>query len=373
MKIAIDFTPVIKEKYTGFYTYGSNLLRAMQKLDNCPDFSLFYFNRYEDRAKKIKEELNDSFVLSPTKIKLRWLQKIWNFVPYPPLQKFTGDFDVYHSVFQLMPPTKGKPRVMTVHDLRRFVLPDFYKESKTEQFQKAVNDVDHIIAISNSTLEDLINVFKIKKEKISIVHLAHDNDVFFMNSDRIEKAKKIIKNSFNSDSKFLTTISASDKRKNCSNTIKAFLKSSISDEYKLVILGYFPKNDQELNLLLEDENVKKKIFMTGPVEDINAFIAASDCLIFPTLYEGFGMPIINAQEMGVPVITSNVSSMPEIGGNAALLVDPRSVDSISAAISSLMNNEKLRSDLILKGKLNSSRFSWEKTASKTIDVYKKII
>jgi len=373
MKVAIDFTPIIKERYTGFYTYGWNLLRAMQKLDNCPDFSLFYFNRYDDRAKEIKEKLNDFFLLAPTKVKLRWLQKIWNIMPYPPLQKFTGDFDVYHSIFQLMPPTKGKPKVMTVYDLRRFALPDSYKTSKTEQFKKAINEVDHIISISKSTSEDLVNIFKIKREKISVVHLAHDNDVFFMNSERVEKAKEFLKDSFNCDSKFLTTISASDKRKNCSNTIKAFLKSSISDDYKLVILGYFPKNDEELNLLLENENVKKKIFMTGPVEDINAFIAASVCLVFPTLYEGFGMPIINAQEMGVPVITSNVSSMPEVGGDAVLLVDPRCVDSISTAISSIINNDKLRNDLILKGRVNSSRFSWEKTAAQTVDVYKKII
>ena len=373
MRIVFDFSPVIKEKFTGFNSFGLNLLHAMQKLDDCPEFKLFYYNRYEENAQEEKTKLNDKFSLYPTKVKFRWFEKMWSISPYPLIKSFTGDYDIFHSFFHLMPPSKKKPRILTVHDLRRFKMPEMYAKSKTARFVKAIEDCDHILAVSNSTKRDLCEIFNLPESKITTTYLAPDVDVETMTDDRIRIANETIYNKSDKGAKYLVTVSASDKRKNIGKTVLAFLNADIPDDYRLVVLGYPSKNDDELEMALKSSKAKEKVIMLGPVEDINAFIAGSEGLIFASLYEGFGIPIINAMRVKVPVITSNSSSMPEAGGDAALYVDPLSVSDITSAINKLVNNKEFRDSMIKKGIEHSKLFTWENTAKQTLDVYKKLL
>jgi len=374
MRIVFDFTPVIESKYTGFYTYGVNLLQSMQKLPECPEFGLFYFTRFEEAAQEEISKLNDNFKLYPTKIKMRWLEKMWSLSSVPKLQHFTKDFDIYHSFYHLMPPTKKRPRVVTVYDLRRFKFPDIYKKSKTEYFVNAIKDCDHIISISDATTQDLCEIFNLPEKKITRVYLGPDTDVEEMNNERINEAKSIVNQQNNGiGCEYFVTISATDIRKNIANTIKGFIASDLSDDSRLVVVGFQPKDNKELEEVLSDPQIASRVIMLGAVEDINAFIAASKGLIFATLYEGFGIPIANAMKMNVPVITSNVSSMPEVGGDAALYVDPFSISDITSAINKLVNNKEFRDSMIKKGIEHSKLFTWENTAKQTLDVYKKLL
>jgi glycosyltransferase involved in cell wall biosynthesis len=172
----------------------------------------------------------------------------------------------------------------------------------------------------------------------------------------------------------MLTFSSSDKRKNISRTINAFLSAEkrLPGNYKLVILGNLPKKDKEFDSI-DFNKLADNIILTGPVDDIQDLLCCADCLVFASLYEGFGIPILEAFSCGLPVIASNCSSMPEVAGDAALLVDPYDEKSISEAMVRICSDIQLRNRLIDSGTQRFKQFSWKKTALKTLQVYKKLL
>ena len=161
MRIAFDFNPVLVNRYSGFYTFGVGLLGGFESLAAKPEFLLFHSKRFSESACQQVEKLGEWAQLRPTAIKMRWLESFWNYSRYPRLELFTGKFDIYHSFDHLMPPTNGRPRILTIHDLRRHVLADFYPKSKVGRFEVAVRRADHFIAVSQSAKDDLCNIFDI--------------------------------------------------------------------------------------------------------------------------------------------------------------------------------------------------------------------
>ncbi|MCK5472506.1 MAG: glycosyltransferase, partial [Planctomycetes bacterium] len=175
MRIAFDFNPVVLNKFSGFYSFGTGLLKGFSSLSDRPEFLLFHSRRFHRQSQEAMAMFSDTGELKPTSIKMRWLENFWKYSNYPKLESLVGDFDIYHSLHHLMPPTRGKPRILTVHDLRRYKLPQFYKKSKLNRFEEAVKRADHFIAVSNSTKNDLCEFFGIPQEKINVVHLAADS------------------------------------------------------------------------------------------------------------------------------------------------------------------------------------------------------
>jgi glycosyltransferase involved in cell wall biosynthesis len=173
--------------------------------------------------------------------------------------------------------------------------------------------------------------------------------------------------------RFVIAVSVSDIRKNIERTIAAFrnIRKELPEGTKLVVAGQPPKDfgrpGREKAYL--DENV----VWTNFVDNLTDWIACSDALVYPSLYEGFGMPILEAFACGVPVITSNCTSMPEVAGDAAILVDPYDEQSIAEAIVKVCNDDTLRQRIIQSGIERNKQFSWTKTAAKTLEVYRKML
>ena len=374
-RVVFDFDPALKNKFSGFYMVGAGLLKGFDELEEKPEFLLFHSGYSARKAKLIEKGLGPWAKPITTSIKMRWLESFWHYSNYPKLEYFAGDFDIYHSLHHLMPPTKGKPRILTVHDLRRYKLPDLYKHSKLGLFESAVKNADHFIAVSESTKKDLCNIFGIPGEKVDVVHLAANSSFKPVPKSKKPKIKEQLSEMLGIKlENYLMAFSSPDRRKNILRIMQAFLsvQNQMSNNLKLVIVGNLPKNEKKFNST-DFDKISDSVIVTGPLEDINDLFACADALVFASLYEGFGIPILEAFACGVPVVTSNRSSMPEVAGDAALYVDPYSVESIAEATVRVCSEAGLPERLVEFGFARLKNFNWKKTAAKTLKVYRKLL
>jgi glycosyltransferase involved in cell wall biosynthesis len=373
MRVAFNFDVVLTNRFAGLYTYGIGLLRGFSKLADKPDAVLVYSKRYDAEVGRLKVDQRDGVVFRPMSVKRRWLERLWRYSKLPSLQWFIGDFDIYHCLYNHMPPTAGRPRILTVHDLRRYKLPELYKHSKLGLFELAVERADHFIAVSQSTKNDLCQIFGIPQNKVDVIYLAADERLSPL--AEVEKSRlkvKLAEQVKTPLDKFVMVLSSGDTRKNIERTIRAFKTAGkqLPNGTKLVVVGRPPKDFAES--LRQEAYSDENVIWTGPVDNLTDWLGCADVFVYASLYEGFGIPILEAFACGVPVIASNCSSMPEVAGDAAMLVDPYDEQAISQTIVDVYNNEKLRSGLIEAGNQRQRQFSWDKTALKTIEVYKKL-
>lgn len=282
---------------------------------------------------------------------------------FSPLRGLSG-FDLIHcptvtAPFFFRPNAKV---VMTVHDLVPLLFPEWQTRRRVLYFKYILKHrfrfVDRFIAVSHSTKRDLIQLFHIPENKIDVVH------------EGVSKQYKPVKTE---REEFILAVSTLEPRKNFKRIIEAFvsLRKQEKTRDRLVIVGkegwLF---DDILNVPKEfqDDIIFKGYVAEG--ELIHLFQTAR-CFVYPSMYEGFGLPVLEAMACGCPVITGNTSSMPEVAGNAALLVDPYKLEDIEYAICTLTNDPALCASLSAKGIQRASEFSWRRTAHQTLDVYGK--
>ncbi len=372
MRVAIDFDAVAANRFSGFHTYGAGLLRGFNTLAKHPEAVLVSSRCWEGDVCRIAGDSCDWVSVRSLPIKARWLENIWRYSRYPSLEHIVGDFDIYHCVHHLMPPGARGRRILTVHDLRRYMLPELYRESKLWRFELAVQRAEHFIAVSQSTKTDLCRIFGVPEEKVDVIHLAADEGL----SPLTDAEKSRLKLKFEGQvgtslERFVMAVSASCPRKNIERTIRAFksIKTRLPDGTKLVVAGVPSRDFDEREQGHSDDD----IIRTGPVDDLKELLGCADAFIYASLYEGFGIPILEAFACGVPVITSNLSSMPEVAGDAAILVNPYDENAIAKAIEHLCNDERERERLIEAGLKRVNEFAWSKTAAETLGVYEKLL
>jgi glycosyltransferase involved in cell wall biosynthesis len=368
MKVAFDLDAALRNPFSGFYTFGRGLLHGMEGLEKRPDMLLVYQRRYRERADSLMAGLGSWAYPVQVNFRFRWLQAVWSRVNFPDFSIFAGEYDLFHSFHNFIPPRCRRPSILTVHDLRRYVMPEMYPKSKVERFEEAVARADHFIAVSGATRDDLSRFFDIRKEKIDVVHLACDYIPLTMKEAEREEVRQTLLDGGGVDfEKFFVTISSGDKRKNISGTVEAFNLAVpyLGDGIGLVILGRLPDG-----LSIADG---KHIFRTGTVDDVMPWIACSEGLVFPSLYEGFGLPVLEGFAASVPVITSNRSSMPEVAGGAAMLVDPEDSWQIASAMVEIVSSKEKTMEMVRAGHRRLADFSWKDSAEKTVDVYRKVL
>ncbi len=369
MRIAFDVESILRNRYSGFFTYGTGLLSGFADMDDRPNFTFFCSPKVLDSRKWLNDIPAGRWCVSP--FKMRHLQAWWRWSPAPTLARFTGEFDLYHAHHHLMPPTKGKPRLLTVHDLRRQRYPQFYPHSKTSLFADAVRKADHIIAISRATKNDLLDFFSLSEDRIDVVYhggllpglaLQEDEPVLPAALEEAGLRKQ----------RYFAAFSSYDKRKNLTRIMEAFcgVCSQLEGDYRLAVIGQRPEGEMVPAGMPETAG---RVVFTGMIESVMPVLANARGLVYTSLYEGFGLPILEAMAAGTAVITSNCSSMPEVAGEAALLVDPLSVEEIGTAMLKMAEDESRREELVKAGKERIKMFSWQKAAAETYEVYKKIL
>ncbi|MFC1625526.1 glycosyltransferase family 4 protein [Patescibacteria group bacterium] len=349
MKIAIDISQVIYG--TGVSVYTKYLIKNLLKIDKENEYVLFGGSLR--RKQDILDIFPSSMVFSfPPKL----ADLVWNRLHILPLERFIGKVDVYHSSDWAQAPANAF-KVTTVHDLIPLKFPRMIHSSVVEAHRRRLNrvkqEVDRIIVPSLATKKDLIEI-GVREEKIRVTPEASSI------KPATKKEVEIIKRKHNISGEYLLAIS-SVFYKNTESVVKAFDLSSAGKDLKLVIVG------RQSNTQIGQ---RRGVRLTGFVgnSEYAALCTGAKVLVFPSLYEGFGIPILDAFVCGTPVVTSNISSMPEVAGDAAVLVDPYEIQSIADGIKKALSSPKA---LIAKGKKQAIKFSWRNTAEETLSVYKE--
>lgn len=288
----------------------------------------------------------------------------------------------YFDLFKNTLPFKlSKPAVVTIHDLIPIQFPKHYPPGIRGRInwhlqRLALKNVKSIIAVSEIVKKDIENILKINPEKITVVYSAPSEN-FKKIADK--KILEDMKEKYRLGEDFVLYVGNVNWNKNILKMTQACVESG----KKLVIIGsaFFDKSSlnhpekKSFKAFLEKYSENSLITMLGyvPESDLVAIMNLAKCLLLVSFYEGFGLPILEAQSCGLPVITSKVSSMPEIGGKGAVLVDPEQIGEITEAINKVFSSETLREELIKEGRDNLKRFSWKKTAKETVKVYENAL
>ncbi len=263
--------------------------------------------------------------------------------------------------------------IVVVHDLAYF-MPEYgaYPFLDTVYMKKMLKSsckrADMIVAVSKNTKNDIIRILGVEPTKIKVVHEAADTKYrIIMDRKKLEEFMK----KYNLKNRFILFTGGISPRKNLIRLMKAFQNVSAVITHDLVITGGCGwKNKRELEILESNRRLKRIGFV--PEDEMPYLYNLADIFIYPSLYEGFGLPVLEAQACGVPVIASNVSSIPEVGGNSVCYVNPNSTESIADAILKVSLDKKYKKSLVKRGFRNIKRFSWKKAAKKTLDLFEKM-
>ena len=381
MHIAFEINSILTNRYSGFFTYGAGLLAGFGRLAQPPEFTLWCGNKFAANKQWLDDSLGSLTVdWHFSSVKMRWLGAWWRQFGFPKLERFVGEFDLYHCNHHLMPATKSKPRLLTVHDLRRYRFPEFYRHSKLGVFENAVRVADHFIAISEATKNDLQDIFGITAEKIDVVYhggpipAGDDRNKECDEGEGEGEGENVLKHFGLQENRYFVIFSSYDRRKNIDRMVRAFELATerLADDYHLVIVGRLPRDEESFKGQITEKTAEKIIF-TGPIENLTGILHGAVGLVYASLYEGFGLPILEAMAAGTAVISSNCSSMPEVAGSAGLLIDPQSTEQIAKTMVQLAQDDNLRDRLIEAGAQQAKKFSWTKAAQETLAVYQKLI
>ncbi|WFR56322.1 glycosyltransferase family 1 protein [Anaerocolumna sp. AGMB13025] len=377
MKIAFDAQLLIKGDKTGIGWCAENILMRMpQYLENTYQlnyFSLGYTVEQLDNVHKYTTfgyQINECTWFHHTLYRM-----MWNFfyVPYSFFFRKPADVTLFFN-YVIPPGVKGK-KIAIVYDMAYKAYPETVRKRTRRLLEialkKSCRRADHILTISEFSKKEIIKYLNIPEDKITIMPCGVDTTLYHEkytdeDIDRVCKKYRI-------QGVYLLYLGTLEPRKNIVRLLKAYaqLKQKISDTPKLVLAGRKGWMYDEIFEIVNSLNLMSDIIFTGYVdaEDAPILIKGAMVFLFPSIYEGFGMPPLEAMACGTPVLTSNTSSLPEVVGDAGVLVDPFSVDSIKDGMEKLINSKELRMELSNKGLVRSKNFSWDVST----EVFHKVI
>lgn len=371
MKIAVNTRLLLVNRMEGIARFIYETTKQMVLMNPSVEFH-FFFDRAYDPSFIFADNVT-GHVLSPqSRHPILWYLWFEHTVPKY-LKKL--DIDVFYSGDMYLSLKTNVPTVLVSHDLNYIHYPEGLKWSHLKflkyYFPKYHNAADHIITVSNFTKQDVIKQYGISGDRITVAHNAIPEH--FREISKKEKGDFKVKHTGGQE--FFIYIGSLHPRKNLGRLLLAFEKFKISkpSDIKLILFGRLAFKNSGLfetyNTLKFKEDI---IFLDDTTADIALALGSAIGLCYISLFEGFGIPILESFKAGVPVITSNVSSMPEVAGDSALLVNPLDIGDIAEAMLSLAQDSDLRTKLIEKGKIRVQEFSWEKSASTIFKVLKSV-
>ncbi len=359
----------------GIGTYIGELVPAIAAVDPSIELRLFHarFRRGPGPAKLGNRWLS-SFWMEELRQHYRRLYPTWNTVGWPGLPPSLSGLDVLHapSPGAVPPPGRGQRLVVTVHDLAFRIHPSMFPPAWRTLYRaglrRTVARADAIVAISRSTANDLSRLTDVDPERVHVVPLAASLPTSGDDPEPVLRRLRI-------PVPFVLFVGTLEPRKNVVRLVRAYRRGVASSglPHALVLAGPLGWQAKRLQAELALD-APGTIVPTGPLKsaDVDALYRAADAFCYPSLYEGFGLPVLEAMARGVPTITSTASSLPEVAGDAALLVDPRSTEEIAAALRRVLEDAELASSLSKAGRSRATGFTWERTARATVEIYRSL-
>jgi glycosyltransferase involved in cell wall biosynthesis len=354
MIIGIDSSKAAIEKRTGVENYVYQLILHLPKIDTKNTY-YFYTNQ-----KLPAETLASKNVIE----KLFKIKRLWNKF-FLPLYLIKEKTEIYIQPLDMVPKTACKNSIAIVHDLASYKFPDAYSGSERKLQDATLKNIavnaKKIVCVSNSTKNDLIKYFPSIKDKITVIYPSYNEEIYHP----IKGQKDVL----NLKTKYFLFVGRLEERKNVTRIVKAFkiFKEKTNLPHKLVLAGKAGFGFETIRDLINQlpAKIKNDIVMSGYIknEDILDLYAGAEAFIYPSLYEGFGIAVLDAMAAGTPVITANTSSLPEAAGDAAILVNPQNEKEIAKALETISTDKHTREEVIQKGYEHIKKFSWDKTAA----------
>lgn len=356
MRIGIDISQIVYG--TGVSVYTRELVKNLLKIDKDNNYVLFGGSmRLQRNLREFSLSLKGNFETKIVSIPPTIADFIWNRIHRFKIERLVGRIDIFHSSNWSEPPTKAL-KVTTIHDLAPLKFPRLTPRKVVEVHKRklywSLRECSRIIVPTNAVKKDLLTIGG-KEEMIRVIPEGVTDDFEKRSLEEIETLKK----RYLINGKYLISIGVGE-RKNTRRLIDAFLKVKHKD-LKLVLVGIPTSRFEE----------KRGVIFTGfvPQKDLPTLYSGAEALVYPSIYEGFGLPILQAFKCGIPAVVSNDPALVETGGNAVVLVDPESVNSIAEGIEKALAR---KISLVKLGEKRVKQFSWEKTAEATLNVYQEI-
>ena len=377
MKIGIDISQVVYG--AGVSNYTSQLVEHLAKIDKRNEYILFGaslrgIGKFRDLKEKLTDHHNFQFKIVP--IPPTILEILWNRLHIFPIEKFVSDVDIFHSSDWIQPPIKSDTtkKVTTIHDMVAYLFPASLHSkivaTQKRRLSRVKKEVDVIIADSYATSEDLIKFLEIPEEKIKVIYLAASLDFKPQDEDKI----KGVVEKYKIKKPYILSVATQEPRKNIQKLLDVFGKISLErTNFNLVLVG---KHGWGKEPDLSNSGLEDSVIYTGFVDqkDLPALYSGCRVFVYPSLYEGFGLPILEAMACGAPVITSNNSSMAEIAKDAAILVDPRSETQLKRAIEMVLDLNLENYQKMVRASLSrAQQYTWTKTAKETLKIYEEVV
>jgi glycosyltransferase involved in cell wall biosynthesis len=376
MVIGIDISAI--PYHTGVSNYTLNLVRSLVKNDQTNIYKIFF----SSRKLPFPQELNNLFDLPNVRIyhyhlPISLIELLWNRLRIFPIELFIGRCDVFHTSDWTQPPSLKAQLVTTVHDLAPFINPSWHDQKTISVHRRKMNLASKkcraFICVSQNTKNDLLKYFpKIDPKKAHVVYEAAEPKYSqFKKLSRLQQNRKIriFKSHYELD-KFFLAQATREPRKNLDRLINAFEMFIQKYPQSGISLAVAGKYGWGKDIRLRRDHLKILGFVSE--KDMVVLHASALCLVYPSLYEGFGLPLVKSMSVGVPIITSNLSSLPEVAGSSALLVDPYSEKELFKAMEAIFKSPELRRKLSRAGLSQSKKFSWYKTANSTLAIYQQL-
>jgi len=380
-RVGIDYTAA-HEQGGGIGRYVRELAEALFRLEEAQqhEYALFVAGAIRSQLPQLATHAGLTYEWRATPLTNRWLARLWHRSHIPvPIESITGSVDLFHATDFVLPPTRQTTRtILTVHDLSFIHTPETasprLRQYLNRVVPRSVQKADFILADSEATQRDVIAYYGVAESKIDVL-LSGVNPRFAPVTDiaRLEH----IRNKYGiGERPFIFTVGTIQPRKNYGRLIEALAHiRAHGHDLSVVIAGGRGWLEDDIYGAIETHDMEPYVQFIGYADDTDlpALYSSAGAVWFVSLYEGFGLPVLEAMACGAPVITSNVSSLPEVAGDAAIKVSPTDLSAICDGMLGLLEDDELRNRLISRGFERAAQFTWEKAASKLLTTYNRVL
>jgi glycosyltransferase involved in cell wall biosynthesis len=378
MRIAIDYSAAVNQR-AGIGRLVRNQVLALAEVDHDNDYRLVYARPNRGSVPQFPPARN--FVRREFGLGERWLTILWHRAKVPvPADWLSGPVDLYHCPDFVLPPLRHARGILTVHDLAFLMRPDCadhrLRAYLEEVVPRSVRRADFIIADSENTRNDLVVLLGVRPASVAVVPGGVEERFTRVTDD--EQLLKARRRLGVGDAPFILAIGVIEPRKNLNRLMDAFAvlkeRGNVAPNLKLVLAGGKGWLYDDIFEHHADSSVRGDILLPGFVSDglLPAIYSAAEALAFPSLYEGFGLPILEAMACGTPVVASRASCLPEVAEGAALMIDPNNVEGLTAALELVLLDGDLRAGLIAQGHARAANYTWTRAAEQLLGVYRAV-
>lgn len=380
VRIGIDYTAAVWQG-GGIGRYTRNLIRALAKLDMDNYYTLFVAGGWGKGDGLGPWPAN--FRVRTVPLSHRWVQILWQRLRLPlPVQAFTGTLDLFHSPDFVLPPTGQTPAILTVHDLSFLRVPQYFVPGFRDYLEgavsRAVKRAQHILADSESTRRDLVELMAVEPGRVSVLYPGVEPRFQPVKDPEVLARTRA---RYALPDRFAMGLSTLQPRKNFEGLIEAFRRLLFAHgseldlaDLHLVIIGGKGWMFDDMLALVDRAGLKDRVHFPGFAadDDLPALYSLADVFAFPSWYEGFGIPVLEAMACGTPVVAADNSSLPEAVGGAGLMVEAGDTDGLAGALGQLLTDQSLRERLIPAGYEQARGFSWDESARQLLSVYEAL-